>query len=209
MSDQIYTQDWQEYQMERTIPNEHLKIVTGYAPQPFIGVKWVKKNGWHEVIFMDKESEAICIAQLASLILPKDVLRIIKLFWMQDYYSKKEHYISINLELRFKKLLDVVQMDREVFVMGDVFYPRARGYCLKCGEPVRKPPPLKFDRMIRYKLHPRLVQFMRLCYGCCSMGFNCDEERGLEFPDMLKCKMIESYRYYCAYPKCITHINNV
>lgn len=209
MSNQIYTQDWQSYEVE-TIKNDlhHYKSCIEYVPNKFLGIQWTKHDKtWIEEFIVEEESKAICLAKLISMILPFEVLRIIKGYWLQSYYCPRIENMSIRLELSFKGYLNQVVLEREVFVMGDVFFPRCRGFCIKCGEPARKPPPLKIGQMIKYQLHSRLIHLMRLCYGCCQLGFDYSEDTGLEFPTKLKSKQLRTYSYSCAYPKVISDLH--
>jgi hypothetical protein len=206
MTDQIYTLDWQQHEMEEGRSKlSHAKVETTYVPDVSVGIKWTKHDKyWIEEFTLEKESEATCLAILASMSLPFEVLRLIKRYWMESYYAPHIDHMAIKLALRFQGYLDANVVDTEVFVMGDVFFPRCRGYCIKCGEPVRKPPPLKINRIIKYRLHPRLLQLMRLCYGCCQLGFYYSEEQGFIFPTSLKSRKLRTYDFNCVYPKIIS-----
>jgi hypothetical protein len=207
MGSQIYTQDWQEYEVESikdTIKNKRMRIE--YAPDVFLGIKWTKHDVyWIPEFIVEKESPACCLAKTISMIFPIEVLRIIKAFWIQMYYLPDVGKLSIRLNLRFMGFAQE-PFDREVFVFGDIFFPRCRGYCIKCGEPCRKPPPFKIGQIIKYKLYPRQLQLMRLCYGCCQLGYNHTDEEGLTMPPLLKSKELQTYNYKCAYPKTISQM---
>lgn len=131
---------------------------------------WTKENNtWTMttgILFMSNER---IIHEILKL--PTVLRELIKAYWMMMYYLPKDETMDIHSEMR--DMFTRIPRSLEVFDVGNVYYPRCRGYCFNCGEPARKIMGQKFGNggVHTRKLVPAALMVMRLCYTCNVLGY--------------------------------------
>ena len=124
--------------------------------------RWVMTTG---IVFLSND---MIIA--AVLKMPLEIRRLIKMYWMMIYYLPKDETMDIHSEM--KEMYFNIPRSIEVLDVGNVYYPRCRGYCFNCGEPARRMMGCSFQRGMRPKpLIPNALHLMRLCYTCNVVGY--------------------------------------
>lgn len=149
--------------------SEHVSTRIKYSHEAVQTSYWTKENNtWvmtTGLLFIS--NEAIIAAVLR---MPVEIRRLIKTYWMMMYYFPKDETMDIHSEMR--QMFTLIPRCVEVLDVGNVYFPRCRGYCFNCGEPARRMMGTSFSRGMRAKpLIPNALNLMRLCYTCNVVGY--------------------------------------